>query len=501
MRRGLWIGTLIAGMAVASPARALDGAPADTLRLTLSECVAQALTQGEEIRLADAEFASVHAAYVQARSGALPRLSFSTTYTRAIKSAFQESAVPSIEPFVPDSLNPDLEKRVSDLERALPTAWLSGLGQLFSSTAFASKNTWIASLGLTQKVLQGGSIWNAVSGAGHALRAAESMHGDRKSEIVLQVRQAYLGALLAQRGARIAELALAQAGNQLERVRLRQDAGSASEFELLQIEVQRDNQIPMVKQAQLVRQVADLELRRLVNLPVHVPLALTTPLLDGAAMPARPAAVDTSGLVAAALRSPSLIAAEEMAEAYGHGVAVAAADRWPGLSLFANYSQQAYPKDAIPKRDDWVEDLNAGVRLDWTLFDGFLTKGAVETAKARRRVAECGLAQIREGVREAVVQSEYDLRRSAADLEARARTVELARRAFELANIRYEEGASDLLEVADARTAYQIARTNEAQARHDYFVALARLERYTGLPLFTAAAPQDPPVPAGRSTR
>ena len=44
-------------------------------------------------------------------------------------------------------------------------------------------------------------------------------------------------------------------------------------------------------------------------------------------------------------------------------------------------------------------------------------------------------------------------------------------------------------------------QTNEAQARHDYFVALARLERYTGRPLFAAAAPQDPPMPAGRSTR
>ena len=78
--------------------------------------------------------------------------------------------------------------------------------------------------------------------------------------------------------------------------------------------------------------------------------------------------------------------------------------------------------------------------------------------------------------------------RTAADLRARARTVELARRAFDLANIRYEEGASDLIEVADSRIAFQIAQTNEAQARHDYFVALARLERLTGRPLFTEAA-------------
>jgi len=205
--------------------------------------------------------------------------------------------------------------------------------------------------------------------------------------------------------------------------------------------------------------------------------------------------------VAAALRSPSLVAAEETAKAYRRAVAVAAADRWPGLSLYANFSQQAYPKDPIPHQHDWIEDVNAGLRFDWTLFDGFQTSGSVQAAKAKQRMAENGAIQAREGVREAVVHSEYDLLRSAADLEARARTVELARRAFELANIRYDEGASDLLEVADARTAYQIAQINEAQARHDYFVALARLERYTGCPLFATAAPQDPPVPAGRSMR
>jgi outer membrane protein TolC len=180
-----------------------------------------------------------------------------------------------------------------------------------------------------------------------------------------------------------------------------------------------------------------------------------------------------------------------------------ASDRWPGVWLFANYSKQAYPRDPIPRADDWIEDINAGVRLEWTIFDGFLTKGAVESSKARRRMAQHAWAQAREGVRQAVVQAEYDLQRSAADLEARARTVQLAARAFELANIRYEEGASDLLEVADARTAYQMAQSNEAQARHGYFSALARLERFTARPLFGAVAPVDPPTgtPIGRGER
>jgi outer membrane protein len=489
-----------AGMTGGAAGGAAAIAPADTLRFSLTECVARALDQGEESGLADAELATVRAAYLQARSIALPRLSLGTSYTRQIKSAFDASAGSGIKPFEPDTLADPLV-RIRDLEKALPTAGLASIGELFSSTAFGSKNSWNATLSLTQKVFQGSSIWNSISGARRAMSAAQGMRRDRRDEIVLQVRQAYLGALLADRGARIADLALAQTENQFQRVKLRAETGNASEFELLQAEVQRGNQVPVVKQAYLLREVAELELRRLANIPAGAPLVLTTPLLDDQALPVDAAAVDTAGLIAEALRAPGIRAAEDAAKAWDNAVAVAAADRWPGLSLFANYSRQAYPKDPIPLRDDWLEDINAGARLDWTLFDGFLTKGAVEQSKAKRRIAQETLAQAREGVREAVIQAEYDLQRSASDLTARTRTVQLAQRAFELANIRYAEGASDMLEIADARTAYQMAQTHAAQARHDYFVALARLERYTGRPLFGAMAPQETPAREGMETR
>ena len=288
------------------------------------------MERGEESGLADAELATVRASYLQARSIALPRLSLGTSYTRQIKSAFGSSATPGIKAFEPDTLADPLV-RIRDLEKALPTAWLAGIGDLFGNTAFGSKNNWNATLSLTQKVFQGGSIWNSIAGARQAMSAAQDTRRDRRDEIVLQVRQAYLGALLADRGARIADLALAQTENQLQRVKLRQETGNASEFELLQAEVQRDNQVPVVKQAYLLREVAELELRRLANVPADAPLALTTPLLDDRALPVDPAAVDTTGLVADALRAPGVRAAEDAARARDHAVAVAAATAGRGF--------------------------------------------------------------------------------------------------------------------------------------------------------------------------
>jgi outer membrane protein len=459
----------------------------DSLRFSLGEVTERALTQGEEFKLSQADMSTARALYLQARATALPQINGSLNYTRQIESVFRQDGGTKIEPFEPDT-TASIERRVRDLEEALPQSGLAGLSSLFSSTSFGSKNTWVGSVGVTQKVFQGGSIWGSIAAARHAMSAARAGQTDKREEVILNVREAYLGALLADRRLRIAKLALEQADNQLEQVRLRQEAGETSEFVLLQAEVGRDNQIPLVKRANEGRDVAYLELCRLANLPTMGGIILTTRLLDEAAIPAEPAAVDTTGLVAQALRASGVQAQEEALHAREHAVGVAKSDVWPDLSLFANYSRQAFPTDAFPKSGEWKKDINAGARVTWNLFDGFRTKGAIQQTKAQASVARQSLNQTRELVREATIQSRLELERSASDLHARARTVQVARRAYELARLRYDEGASSNMEVNDARIALQIAQVFEAEARHDYFVTLARLERYSGRPLFTSVA-------------
>ncbi|MBP6875555.1 MAG: TolC family protein [Candidatus Eisenbacteria bacterium] len=500
---------LVAIVALAPRAHA-QASPADSLRISLDDAIARALAAGEEMQAAESNWKLAHALYVQARSTALPQLNLSTSYTRQIESIFG-GAVPDIDMFEPDTLAP-LEDRVRALEDAFPTAGLSGLGALFSNTSFASENTWVAALSLNQTIFRGGAVWNSIAAAKSALQAAEELRADQEREVVLAVREAYLGALLADWNVRIAKLALDQADSQLRRVRLRAEAGEASEFELLQAEVGRDNQGPVIKRAEASRDLGYLELARLANLPPDAPIALTDPILNGPAgdraqgraLPGGPSSggegtrssaardslaslPDLDALLARSQYSPGIVALENIVRAREHAVPIAAAGRWPALSLFASYSEQAYPGDFLPTRGDWLEDARAGVELSWSLFDGLRTGGAIQQAKAEAEQARQQLQQARERIRQAVVQSRLDLERAAADLAARSRTVELARRSYELASLRFDEGASDLLEVSDARIAFQLAQTFEAQARHDAFVALARLERYSGQPWFASS--------------
>jgi outer membrane protein len=484
LRGALLASAVAAGLAVPlAPAR--GAALPDSLRLTLRDCTERALQYGEEMQIAAANLRSAHGAYVQARSDVFPQLNFNSGYTHQFESVYRSADSFSFKPFAPDTLAP-IEDRVRDLEKNLPTAPLASFAGIFSSGPFGSVHRWDASLGATQKVFEGGSVWAAVKVARHALGSFESRYEDRKVEVTLQVREAYLGAALADRAVAIARLGLQQADTQLQRVRSRQEAGEASEYDLLQGEVQRDNQMPVVKRAENARDVAYLHLARIANLPLGVPLVLTTPLLGDLPLPPDPmAVVDTTGLEAAALRASGITAIAEEVDARRDAVTVSGASAWPALSLFANYSEQAYPSDFWPQRGAWYKDVNAGARLSWTFFDGFRTKGAKTQAQAMVTITEQNLELAREELLIAIHQDLGELNRAAADLHARTRTVGLARRALDLATLRYDEGASSLLEVEDARTAYQVALVSESTARHDYFAALARLERYSERPLFT----------------
>lgn len=178
----------------------------ETLGVSLDQCIERALLLGEEVRTAEAVRSTAHARYLQARSTALPQVTLGATYTRQLESIFQGTGDSGFQ-FEPDTLA-EVEDRVRYLEEELPNSGFYAISELFSNSSFASENTWNAALGLRQRLLQGGSIVASIRAAGHALEASRQALADKRLEISLQVRTAYLDALLADRAAQIATLTL-----------------------------------------------------------------------------------------------------------------------------------------------------------------------------------------------------------------------------------------------------------------------------------------------------
>ncbi|HVH13519.1 MAG TPA: TolC family protein, partial [Longimicrobium sp.] len=268
-----------AALAAQEPTTAA-GARGDSVTLSLDEAVRRALGQSEEIRLARSQVELAETQVRETRAGIYPQVSATAGYTRTFASSFGGGGgftLPDSLRFEPDS-TASLAERVRYLEENAPLAGLGGLGALFGDLPFGQEHGYTAAITGSQLLYSGGRTGAALRIARDFREVARLGLTEESAEIELQVRTAYVRALFAMELQESSRLALEQAEAFLQQERMRLNAGRASELEVLRAEVSRDNLRPQLVQAQNAAELAALDLKRLVDLPLDAPLALTTPL-------------------------------------------------------------------------------------------------------------------------------------------------------------------------------------------------------------------------------
>lgn len=473
----------------AQPAPAAGAAP---VQLTLSDAVRRALGESEEVRLAESQVQEARNQVDASRASLYPQINGDLSYQRTLRSPVNTGGgfdLPDSLSFSPDT-TASLAERIRYLERRTPTAGLAALGSLFSDLPFGQKNTYVGRLGITQKVFDG-AAFAGLQIAREFTRRVEDQASEQRLSLALSVVEAYYGAVLADRLATIVDLSANQLEQQLAQVRLIRSAGNASDLDVLRVEVERQNVEPQRVTALNQRDVALLNLKRLINVPLTQPVALID-ALDAAPFAPVPDERLAAIIAEAQARRATISAAERQVRIRQQQVEVARAAYLPTVSVSANFGKQALPSDLIPGAGEFRDDWNAGITVRIPLFDGGRRRADVSVAAVQLRRSELELAQLREAVSVDVARQRGELQRAAVLIRAREQTTAQAQRVYELTTLSYERGLQTPLQLADARLQLQQARANEAQALHDYHVALARLMRAAGQPegtLVTAVAP------------
>jgi len=456
--------------------------------LTLEDALRLAGATSETIAIAEAAVARATGDRLRARSLTRPQLAASASYDRALASEFSglfESSGPSCPALDIDATRP-LADRVAEIERALDCGAVGGFsfggGRDGDSRAlpFGRKNTWRANLTFQQGLYSGGRVGAARRLAEASYASADAGLSTARAQLALDVTRAYYDAALAERLLTIAESTYAQANAVFAQVKTMFEAGSRPEFELLRGQVARDNQQPVVIRARSQRDIAHLRLKQMLELPPGTELQLEAGLSDAALPPPAPFAQALAGATAEISRSA--IRQAEASVALGEAsAAVAKAQRLPAVTLVSNFGEVAYPGGVFPTawRTNWTVGATMSVPI--------LTGGRL---RAEEIVAAADLAAARARLKLTRELSELDAQTARAELlsaeaawAASAGTVTQARRAYEIAELRYREGISTQLELTDARLALESAEWNRVQAARDLQVARARLALLPNLPL------------------
>lgn len=477
-----------AAASIADTAAPGERAPAAAaVPLSLTDALGRALSKSEEVRTAQAQVDAAAAQVKSARSSLFPQVSTQLSYNRTLRSPFQNSGIslPDSMRFDPDP-NASIEDRLSYLEKNAPLAGLSGLSGAFSNLPFGQANTWVAGLTVTQPIFAGGRIRAGLNAAEAGESAAQAQLTEAQADIALQVKEAYYDAALADRSVGIVEGSVELARRHLAEIQLQRKAGRASELDEMKAQVDVDNLEPQLVQAENARDLALLNLKRLINLPTDAVVSLTTTLDAGKPGTEAVASLKLPDLDAASAQlqhRSALQAAQDQVEVRTSQLSAAKGAYLPSLALTGTLNRQAYPLGAIPGANDWRDDWSVGLALQWSPFDGFKRQADVQAARAQVEQAELERDQLAESVRMSYQQALGELKRAQSQVAAASSTVAQAERVYQLTEMRYREGLTTQLDVSNSRQSLQQAQLNQVQALHDAYVAAARAERALGTPL------------------
>ena len=332
---------------------------------------------------------------------------------------------------------------------------------------------------MQQSIYAGGRITSAFRSARLTREQALLNYQTTLADTLLAVRVAYDDALVAGQQIAVNQSSVELLTRELAEEQKRFAAGTVPQFDVLRARVELANERPRLIQAKNDYRIGKNNLLNLLAVRLPQTVWEDVPLQLSGTLEAIPCEIDLPAALASALKKRPELAALRKAQALRReDLANARSGYKPNAQLFGGYQWQSLPYENNLSADlsGWI----AGAQLNWSIFDGQLTRGKVMEAKARYEQAQLD-------VDASGRQIELDARTAYSNfiearevLESQKMVQEEAQEALRLAEARRQAGTSTELDVLSAQTALTQARTTQAQALHDYAVARARLQRALG---------------------
>lgn len=340
---------------------------------------------------------------------------------------------------------------------------------LASDASHARQEQYSAGVSLTQNIFDFGKTWTQVTIEQRNFTAAREDLRSVRSQIVLNVKQAYYALLQAGKNRDVLKETLTQFEQHLNQARSFFEIGVKSKFDVTKAEVDLSN-----ARLNLIRAENALKIARVtLNNAMGMPDAEGTAVEDTLSFQKNLITFEDARQKAFANR-PDLKALSAKREASEESISLSRKDHLPTLSGNANYTKsgETYP----PSQSGW----SAGVTLTFPLFSGFSTHYKVKEAKENLYVLKANEEELRQGIILEVQQAYLNLNEAEERVAVAELTVKQAEENFEIAKGRYEAGVGSPIEETDALVALSNAKTNHIAALSDYKIAEAKLVKAMG---------------------
>lgn len=341
----------------------------------------------------------------------------------------------------------------------------------------------LAKLAFSESVYSGGANMANFKQAKISLDIQQETLRAKKLDVEFDARRLYYGLLLAYETERIAKDALAQAIAHYEDVKQMYKHGRASRFDMLQSGVQVSLLEPDVVRARSEIDSLKAELNKLLARKVDYPIETKEKLAYSFIK------IDENEFLKNAyLERPEIKLKSLGVDIDKWGIAMAKSGYRPQIDILGGYSYRSNNLGNMfnEKQRNW----NAGVTVNFPIFEGFSTKAKVDAAKARYAQAKISQDNLVDQVAVDVRKACLGLQESEAIIKSQKDNVEQAHEALRIAEVSYANGVAINLDVLDAQVSLAQIQKNLAAGTYDYLMAQAYLDRSMGKSVLS--------LPAGR---
>lgn len=410
----------------------------DTLSLTLTKAISIALEKSWDIQIANEDVKKAEEQISEAYANAFPRLEFSGTYVRNIKSPVL--FIPPNTPFNESSQTLTIE--------------------------LGSKNSYDLSLSLSQ-VIYNQKVNTAIQVANEYSEYSKFGEKNTRQQIINSVKKAFYSALLMQELLAVSQQNYAVAQANLTNVTAMYKQGVVSEFDFLRSEVQVANVQPYVIQTENNLELSKIYLKNLLALDLNQPIKLigkftfeelSADFIDRY----NSEAIENNPLINQLKVQSSLL---------DKNITIQRADYFPSLAFFGQYQFQS--QDNTFKFSDykWAKTFFVGLQLSYTLFDGFSRGARIEQAVIDKQKVDLSRMKYEEALKIQILQAKLKMTEAKKRIDAQEKSLQQAEKALTIAQSRYKNGVGTQLELMDTQAALTLTKTNFAQAIYDYLIA------------------------------
>jgi outer membrane protein TolC len=371
------------------------------------------------------------------------------------------------------SLFPSIDGNVSYI-RALEIGetFIEGFGTI----KFGTDNTLNAGLTLEQPLFTG-AMFLAVKIA----KTFEDIQNRNvqysKSELIVNVTEAYYNILLAEELVSLTELNLELADQNLKNAQTMYKAGLVSEYDELKAKVQYQNITPALTETKNQLRLAKNNLRLLLGIELDTEIDVKEKLnyAPGEELSfelGKQMLEENNQLLKQIELDVNL---KDLTKSYRFS------EHFPKLNLTGSLQAQALgngPVDVLGWK--YSRSINIGLNLSVPIFKGFSIDSQVEQADIDLKISKEELTKVKRQLQSQLENSLLGIKKTKEQVSAYELAVTEAERGYEISQKRYGTGLASQLEVTSALLDFTQAKVNYLTSVRDYYVFSARLDHLLG---------------------